>query len=192
MRSKAFSRSAIPRCCPSIYHVYLHPSDYDTIKPVILALTAEARLALIERLDQLNRAAKPSSIARTLGFDSGKHIEYKIVDPDWTIEFHPDAEEQLEPRRHRDLFRARVGGASRFRRRRPDPACDETVSVGRDLFRDSTRFCGCRDEGQRRTWKHRICVHPIRGCGGSAGIFGEQGPNRDRPRRQELLGRFRN
>ena len=74
---------------PSIYHVYLHPSDYDIIKPVILALTAETRLALIERIDQLNRSAKPSSIARTLGFDSGKHIEYKILDPDWTIEFHP-------------------------------------------------------------------------------------------------------
>jgi hypothetical protein len=80
---------------PSIYHVYLHPFDYDIIKPVILALTAEARLALIERVDQLNRSAKPSSIARTLGFDSGKHIEYKILDPDWTIEFHPDAEDRL-------------------------------------------------------------------------------------------------
>jgi hypothetical protein len=80
---------------PSIYHVYLHPSDFDTIKPVILALTAETRLALIERIDQLNRSAKPSTIARTLGFDSGKHIEYKILDPDWTIEFHPDAEDRL-------------------------------------------------------------------------------------------------
>jgi hypothetical protein len=80
---------------PSIYHVYLHPSDYDTIKPVITALTAEARTALIERIDELNRAAKPSGIARTLGFDSGKHIEYKILDPDWTIEFHPDAENRL-------------------------------------------------------------------------------------------------
>jgi hypothetical protein len=80
---------------PCIYHVYLHPSDYDVVKPVILALTAEARLALMERIDQLNRSAKPSSIARTLGFDSGKHIEYKILDPDWTIEFHPDAEDRL-------------------------------------------------------------------------------------------------
>jgi hypothetical protein len=80
---------------PCIYHVYLHASDYDVIKPVILALTAEARLALMERIDQLNRSAKPSSIARTLGFDSGKHIEYKILDPDWTIEFHSDAEDRL-------------------------------------------------------------------------------------------------
>jgi hypothetical protein len=80
---------------PSIYQVYLHPSDYDTIRPVVSALTAEARTALIERLDELNRAAKPSGIARTLGFDSGKHIEYKILDPDWTIEFHADAEDRL-------------------------------------------------------------------------------------------------
>jgi hypothetical protein len=80
---------------PSIYHVYLHPSDYDAIKPVLSALTAEARAALIERVEQLNRDAKPSAIARTLGFDSGKTVEYKILDPDWTIEFHPDAEEKL-------------------------------------------------------------------------------------------------
>lgn len=80
---------------PSIYHVYLHPADYDTVRPVIHALGAEARSALIERLDELNRVSRPSSIARTLGFDSGKQIEYKIADPDWTIEFHPDAEERL-------------------------------------------------------------------------------------------------
>src|SRR5436190_12074845 len=67
---------------PSIYHVYLHPADFDAIRAVVPALTAEARSALIERLDQLNRSAKPSGIARTLGFDSGKHIEYKILDLD--------------------------------------------------------------------------------------------------------------
>lgn len=81
---------------PSIYHVYLHPSDHDTIKPVLTALAAETRAALIEHLDQLNREAKPSVIATKLGFDSGKHVEYKILDPDWTIEFHPDAEERLQ------------------------------------------------------------------------------------------------
>src|SRR6478672_8544955 len=71
---------------PSIYHVYLHPSDYDTIKPVL-----SARAALIERIDQLNRETKPNAIARTLGFDSGKRMEFKILDPDWTVEFHADA-----------------------------------------------------------------------------------------------------
>ena len=33
---------------PSIYHVYLHPSDYELIKPVSNALTAEAR-ACVDR-----------------------------------------------------------------------------------------------------------------------------------------------
>jgi hypothetical protein len=80
---------------PSIYRIYLHPADFDIIKPVINPLTAETRRALIERVEELNRASKPSSIARTLGFDSGKHMEYKILDPDWTIEFHPDAEDRL-------------------------------------------------------------------------------------------------
>jgi hypothetical protein len=80
---------------PSIYHVYLHPADYDTIKPVLNALAAETRSALIERIEQLNRQTKPNAIARTLGFESGKQVEYKILDPDWTVEFHPDAEDKL-------------------------------------------------------------------------------------------------
>src|SRR5688572_28457518 len=61
---------------PSIYRVYLHPADFDTIKPVLNALTAETRTALIEHVEELNQAGKPSSIARTLGFDSGKQVEY--------------------------------------------------------------------------------------------------------------------
>lgn len=80
---------------PSIYHVYLHPADYDTVRPVMHAVGAEARSALIERLEELNRVSRPSSLARTLGFDSGKQVEFKIADPDWTIEFHPDAEDRL-------------------------------------------------------------------------------------------------
>ena len=82
---------------PSIYHVYLHPSDYDLVRPVIPAVTAEARAALIDRLEELTAASKPSTIARTLGFDSGKQMEYKILDPDWSIDFHPDAEDKLGP-----------------------------------------------------------------------------------------------
>ena len=82
---------------PSIYHVYLHPSDYDLIRPAIPAVTAEARAALIDRLEELTAASKPSALARTLGFDSGKLVEYKILDPDWSIDFHPDAEDKLAP-----------------------------------------------------------------------------------------------
>jgi hypothetical protein len=75
--------------------VYLHPSDFDLIRPVVPALTAEARADLIEKLDECNRKARPSAVVKILGFDSQKSVEYKILDPDWTIEFHPDAEEKL-------------------------------------------------------------------------------------------------
>jgi hypothetical protein len=80
---------------PAVYRVYLHPADFDFIRPIIPALTAETRSALIERMEQLSAEVKPSPIARTLGFDSGKHMEYKILDPDWTVEFHADLDEKL-------------------------------------------------------------------------------------------------
>lgn len=80
---------------PCVYHVYLHPADYETIRPVLSALTAEARSALIEKLEALNQSGRPSRLARHLGFDSGKQLEHKILDPDWTIEFHPDIEDKL-------------------------------------------------------------------------------------------------
>lgn len=79
---------------PCIYHVYLHPSDFDLIRRLIPALTAEARSALIDKLEDLSESSKPSAIAKALGFE-GKQAEYKILDPDWTIEFHADTEEKL-------------------------------------------------------------------------------------------------
>lgn len=80
---------------PSIYHVYLHPADYDVVRPVIPALTSETRAALIERVDELARRTKPSAMAKMFGFDSSNTVTYRILDPDWTIEFHPDAEDKL-------------------------------------------------------------------------------------------------
>ena len=81
---------------PSIYHVYLHPADFDTIRPVIPALTAEARAALAERLDELNRQKRTSKVASWIGLGDGNTVEFRILDQDWTIEFHPDAEDKLE------------------------------------------------------------------------------------------------
>jgi hypothetical protein len=81
---------------PSIYNVYLHAADYDLIRPVIPALTKEARAALIERVDELMQQSRPSAVAKMLGLDGSNSITYKILDSDWTVEFHPDAEGKLE------------------------------------------------------------------------------------------------
>ncbi|MEJ7607016.1 MAG: FHA domain-containing protein [Bryobacteraceae bacterium] len=47
-------------------------------------------------MDELTRAGRPSPLVQKLGFGSDKQAEYKILDPDWTIDFHSDAEEKLQ------------------------------------------------------------------------------------------------
>lgn len=79
---------------PSLFYVYLHPADYEVILPVLKPLTAEAKAALAEKLDEANRKATPGAVARLLG--SEKKIEYRIADADWSIEFFPDSEDKLE------------------------------------------------------------------------------------------------
>jgi hypothetical protein len=76
-----------------VFHVYLHPADYDLIRPVLKALVAEAKAALAERMDELNQRATPGTVAKLLGTD--KKVEYRIADPDWTVEFFPDTEDKL-------------------------------------------------------------------------------------------------
>ena len=82
---------------PSIFHVYLHPADYDAIRSVVAAVISEAKLALAERLEKWNREARPHRVAKYLGVEREAEVRYKILDPEWTIEFHPDLEEKLTP-----------------------------------------------------------------------------------------------
>ena len=78
---------------PSVFNVYLHPADYDLIRPVLKPLTAEAKAALAERLDELNQKAAPGALSKLLGND--RKIEYRIADPDWSVAFFPDSEDKL-------------------------------------------------------------------------------------------------
>ncbi|MBC8165033.1 MAG: FHA domain-containing protein [Bryobacteraceae bacterium] len=80
---------------PCVFHVYLNSADYDLIRPAISALTAEARSALMERVDELNKRARPSKVGKFLGLANEEAVQYKILDPDWTVELHPDIEEKL-------------------------------------------------------------------------------------------------
>jgi hypothetical protein len=98
LRNSAASRFALRRSVllPSIFYVYLHPADFDYIRPVLKALTAEARVALAEQMTELNRKAKPSGVARMLGLEGKGPVEYKIADSDWTVQFFADAEDRLE------------------------------------------------------------------------------------------------
>jgi hypothetical protein len=83
---------------PAIYQVYLNQADYDLIRPVFNALRDEARAALKEQLDELNRRSKPGKLVKMLGFESTESAaEYRILDKDFSIEFFPDVEGTLAP-----------------------------------------------------------------------------------------------
>ena len=171
---------------PSIYNVYLHPSDYDTVRPVMMALAAEARAALIERVDELNRASKPSGIARTLGFDSGKHVEYKILDADWTIEFHPDAEERLnrgDIEIYSELASAErpefgEGAMTRHVTKRLSSGATSSSSVPASEGR--VQSLQSRDRPSSPTFGTKNL--------GTAGFSDQQGPSCNRQRGKDLLG----
>jgi hypothetical protein len=62
---------------------------------VTAAVISEAKTALTERVESWNRDAKPSKIAKYLGVGPEREITYRILDPEWSIEFHPDLEDKL-------------------------------------------------------------------------------------------------
>jgi hypothetical protein len=80
---------------PCIFNVYLHAEDHEQITPIADFIRSEAKQALNEHLEGLNGQGAAPALIRKLGLGAGKQTEYKILEPDWTIEFHPDHEERL-------------------------------------------------------------------------------------------------
>jgi hypothetical protein len=81
---------------PCIFNVYLHSSDYEQVRPIEEFVRGEAKAALNDHLTKLNKASGPA-IARWLGIGGGQQVEFKKLEPDWALEFHPDAEDRLRP-----------------------------------------------------------------------------------------------
>jgi hypothetical protein len=81
---------------PCIFNVYLHPDDFDQVRPIAGFVREEARQALSEHLARLNKATGLPSVTKWLGIGSDKpQLQFRILDNDWTIEFHRDEEERL-------------------------------------------------------------------------------------------------
>jgi len=150
---------------PCIFHVYLHPGDYNEVRPVLAVLTAETRSALIERVDQLNKQARPSAVAKLLGFDNAQKSEFRIIDPDWTIEFYPDLEDKLkrgEIEVHSDLASAPrpefEGAMTRHVTRRQGPPAVDPELTGpasapvRESEENSYAWLRFADGGKERTF----------------------------------------
>src|SRR4051812_22039661 len=83
---------------PCRFNVYLHEQDFDLIHPVAQVVRREAKQALTEHLDRLNKARPQPRLMKRLGLaNSSTKPEYKILERDWSVEFHRSEEDRLRP-----------------------------------------------------------------------------------------------
>jgi hypothetical protein len=83
---------------PCRFNVYLHQQDFDLIHPIAHVVRREAKQALTEHLDHLNNGRPQSRFAKKLGFGHPPNkAEYKILEKDWSVEFHRGEEDRLGP-----------------------------------------------------------------------------------------------
>jgi hypothetical protein len=82
---------------PCIFNVYLHQRDYELIKPIVELIQEEAVRALREHLARLNKPSSAHPLAKRLGLAGEPRPEYKILEKQWSIQFHADQEARLRP-----------------------------------------------------------------------------------------------
>jgi hypothetical protein len=83
---------------PCRFNVYLHQQDFDLIHPIAQVVRREAKQALTEHLDRLNKVRSKSRFVKKLGLvHSHSKPEYQILEKDWSVEFHPGEEDRLSP-----------------------------------------------------------------------------------------------
>lgn len=82
---------------PCIFNVYLHPRDYELIQPIAELIQEEAVRALNEHLSDLNKPRTAHPLVKRLGLAGEPRAEYKILEKQWTVQFHSDQEERLRP-----------------------------------------------------------------------------------------------
>lgn len=80
---------------PGIYHVFLHPDDFERLNPIAGRIVEEARRALDEELDRLGTADRltPAPLRRWLG----RPPAVERPPDDWVIHLQPDPDGDLQP-----------------------------------------------------------------------------------------------
>jgi hypothetical protein len=83
---------------PCRFNVYLHQQDFDLIHPIAHVVRQEAKQALTEHLERLNKVRPQSGLVKRLGLaNPPSKPEYKILEKDWSVEFHRGEEDRLGP-----------------------------------------------------------------------------------------------
>jgi hypothetical protein len=83
---------------PCRFNVYLHEQDFELIQPIAGVVRREAKQALNEHLERLNKARQELGFMKKLRLATPiAKPEYKILEQDWSVEFHRGEEDRLRP-----------------------------------------------------------------------------------------------
>ncbi|HEY3707626.1 MAG TPA: FHA domain-containing protein [Terracidiphilus sp.] len=81
---------------PCRFNVYLHDHDFALVEPIAQVVRREAKDALREYLERLNKVRPQQGLLQKLrpaAVESRR--EYKILEKDWSIDFHRGEEDRL-------------------------------------------------------------------------------------------------
>lgn len=82
---------------PTIFHVYLHPADYERIEGIVPRIVSELQKALNEEVRKINegRARPAGMLSRLIEQEEAAPIE--VPASGWEVYVHPDRNEGLKP-----------------------------------------------------------------------------------------------
>ena len=81
---------------PTIFHVYLHPDDYERIEGIVPRIVSELQKALTEEVKKVNegRARAGGMLARLIAQEEAPPIEVPAAG--WEVYIHPDRNDGLK------------------------------------------------------------------------------------------------
>jgi FHA domain len=82
---------------PAIFHVYLHPADFDRIEGIVPRLIAELHKALTDEVSRINqgRARSGGVLSRLIAQEEAPPIE--VPSAGWEVHVHADRNTSLKP-----------------------------------------------------------------------------------------------
>lgn len=82
---------------PTIFHVYLHPADYDRIEGIVPRIISELQKALSEEVRKINegRARPAGMLSRLIEHEDAGPIE--VPTTGWDVHIHADRNDGLKP-----------------------------------------------------------------------------------------------
>jgi pSer/pThr/pTyr-binding forkhead associated (FHA) protein len=81
---------------PTIFHVYLHPTDYERIEGIVPRIVAELQKALTEEVKKVNDGrARGGMLSRLIEQEEAGPIE--LPPAGWEVYLHPDRNDGLKP-----------------------------------------------------------------------------------------------